>query len=158
MNPVNSTIVANEFLTLADKAQDPLTPMQLLKLVYIAHGWMLGLFGRPLISDKVEAWRYGPVIPSLYNQIRSFRSKAVVGPLKKMDGELDDHARDVVRQVFEKYGKMSGPMLSRLTHAKGTPWEATWDSESFGNSISNDLIEDHYKRLYIGRSGERAVA
>ena len=59
----DSRTVANEFLKLADKDNDTLTPMQLLKLVFIAHGWCLGLLGRHLIKDSIEAWQYGPVIP-----------------------------------------------------------------------------------------------
>src|SRR5437870_2146380 len=41
----DSRTVANHFLRLAREKGDFLTPMQVLKLVYIAHGWMLGLYG-----------------------------------------------------------------------------------------------------------------
>lgn len=54
-----------------------LTPMQLIKLVYVAHGLMLGAFGRPLLDEPVEAWQYGPVVPSVYHALKSFRSSPV---------------------------------------------------------------------------------
>ncbi|MBV9510077.1 MAG: DUF4065 domain-containing protein, partial [Caulobacteraceae bacterium] len=73
----DSRTVANRFLELARERGQMLTPMQLLKLVYIAHGWMLGLAGRPLIRDEVQAWQYGPVIPPLYNAVRSYRRDPV---------------------------------------------------------------------------------
>ncbi|MBR9864893.1 MAG: SocA family protein [Rhodobacteraceae bacterium] len=143
----SSKTVANEFVRLASEAQESLTPMQLLKLVYIAHGWMLALYNRPLIRDDVQAWQYGPVIPSLYNKIRRFKS----GPVTQVsaeEGETLDHAEvSIVRQVYEKYGHLSGPALSRLTHADGTPWHITYVPHSFGDVIPNDLIEDHYSRL-----------
>lgn len=143
----SSKTVANEFIKLAREAGESLTPMQVLKLVYIAHGWMLALYHRPLISDEVQAWQYGPVIPVLYNQVRAYRS----GPVKAVDaayGEnLDGHEADIVRQVFEQYGHMSGPALSRITHANNTPWALTYEPNSFGIVIPNDLIEDHYSRL-----------
>lgn len=139
--------VANRFLDLAEANNDTLTPMQLLKLVYIAHGWMLGLYGRPLIADEVQAWQYGPVIPKLYNRVRRFRSNPVEGPIPGADGELGADEDSIIGQVYRLYGGYSGPALSRLTHASGTPWHQTYIPGEYGTPISNDLIEDHYARL-----------
>lgn len=144
----DSITVANRFLELAEDADDALTPMQILKLVYIAHGWMLGLYGRPLVSDDIQAWQYGPVIPRLYNAMRHFRSSPVEGPLPGAKGpSLNSDEESIVRQVYEIYGHLSGPALSRLTHAKGTPWDMTYEPGVFGIGISNDIIEDHYARM-----------
>jgi uncharacterized phage-associated protein len=142
----DSRTVANRFLGIAREHGDALTPMQLLKLVYIAHGWMLGLHGKPLIRDEVEAWQYGPVIPRLYNAIRRFRSQPVEGDLKT-DERLDAAEENIVSQVYQIYGKKSGPALSRLTHQKGSPWDAVYDRGAYGTVIPNDLIEDHYALL-----------
>ncbi|MGU3399132.1 Panacea domain-containing protein [Brucellaceae bacterium D45D] len=143
----DSKVIANRLLERASENNDTLTPMQLLKLVYIAHGWMLGLYGRPLIQNEVQAWQYGPVIPTLYNSIRQFRSNPVEGPLPvRKNEELDEQETDIVDQVYEIYGHLSGPELSRLTHASGTPWDLTYKPGEFGCVISNDIIEDHYQR------------
>lgn len=143
----DSRVVANRFLNLAQAANDAITPMQLLKLVYIAHGWMLGLYGRPLIRDEVQAWQYGPVIPRLYNAVRSYRSLPVENTIAVRDENLDQMEESIVAQVYQIYGGMSGPALSRLTHAKGTPWDLTYVPNEFGLQISNDVIEDHYQQL-----------
>ncbi len=144
----DSITVANRFLELAADRQDTLTPMQLLKLVYIAHGWHLGLLGTPLLRDDIEAWQYGPVVPRLYRAIKQFRSQPVVGPLAGSANEkLDANSDAIVQEVYDVYGRMSGPTLSRLTHAPGTPWAATYVPGGFGVDISNDLIEDHYQKL-----------
>lgn len=143
----SSATVANRFLALAGECGDALTPMQVLKLVYIAHGWMLGLHGRPLISEEVQAWQYGPVIPELYNSIRNFRSQPVTGNVRGGNGVLDDQEQSIVRQVYDIYGKKSGPALSRLTHQHGSPWQLVYRPGSFGDVIPNDLIEDHYATL-----------
>lgn len=144
----DSRTVANRFLALAKSAGKSLTPMQVLKLVYIAHGWMLGLYGRALIRDDVQAWKYGPVIPGLYNAMRDFRGSPVTGKLNApADDPLDAHEDNIVQQVFTLYGDKTGPALSRLTHATGTPWELTYQDGYFGIPISNDIIRDHYVRL-----------
>ena len=140
--------IANRFLHLAETAGDSVTPMQLLKLVYIAHGWNLGLTGRPLINDRVQAWQYGPVIRPLYDAIRNFKSQPVRGPLSApANDHLSADEIGLIQEVYDLYGDLSGPALSRLTHAKGTPWDMTYEPGEFGIIIPDDLIEDHYKRL-----------
>lgn len=143
----SSQSVAREFLKLAHRAGRAFTLMQVLKLVYIAHGWMLALYRRPLIKDEVQAWQYGPTIPELYDKIRHYGG----GPVEEVEGaegeELDRYEADVVRQVYDLYGHMSGLALSSLTHGKNTPWHLTYDRKTFGLPIPNDLIEDYYLRL-----------
>lgn len=144
----DSRTVANRFLELARDEKDDLTPMQLLKLVYIAHGWMLGLYKRSLIKDEVQAWQYGPVIPELYRSIRQFGSQPVLGRLATSDiEELDQLEDDIVQQVYQIYGKRSGIELSRLTHKPDTPWAQTYRSGHFGSVIPTDLIQQHYEAL-----------
>jgi uncharacterized phage-associated protein len=149
MDMNSSVIVANRFLELADAKNDKLTPMQLLKLVYIAHGWMLGLYGRPLIKDKVEAWQYGPVIPALYQHVRKYKGAPVTKKISTYFevSDMDALEDDVVSQVYGAYGSKPGMQLSRITHAQGTPWELTYEDGSFGLTIPTDIIEDHYKKL-----------
>lgn len=144
----SSITVANRFLELANAKGDALTPMQLLKLVYIAHGWMLGLYGRPLIGDDVEAWQYGPVIPRLYASIRHYRSNPVTNLIRgRHSDNLDDMETDIVDQVYNLYGAKSGPALSRLTHQPGSPWHSVYRHGYNGIVIPMDLIEDHYAEL-----------
>lgn len=144
----DSKSIANRLIQLAQNhGGETLTPMQLLKLVYIAHGWMLALYHRPLIRDEVQAWQYGPVIPRLYNSVRRFRSQPVNELINCEQETIDDAAESIIDQVYERYGRLSGPALSRLTHASGTPWDITYVPGHFGLVIPNDLIEDHYARL-----------
>jgi uncharacterized phage-associated protein len=150
----DSRTIADRFLDYASKDGRGLTQMQLQKLVYIAHGWKLGLVGAPLIHDEVQAWQWGPVIPRLYNAIRSYKDQPVQGPLCAGGNDvLDANEESLVRQIYDIYGGYSGPQLSRLTHAAGTPWALTYVPKSFGLGISNDKIQDHYRRL----AGERAA-
>jgi uncharacterized phage-associated protein len=134
---------------LAEAKGDKLTPMQLLKLVYIAHGWMLGLHGRPLINDRIEAWQYGPVIPALYQHVRKYKGYPVSRKIVSFfeSGELSSDEDDIVTQVYNAYGQKPAMHLSRITHAKGTPWELVYEPGSFGLNIPTDIIEDHYKKL-----------
>lgn len=143
----DSRAVARQLLALAHERGEALTPMQVIKLVYIAHGWMLGLYHRPLIKDEVQAWQYGPVIPRLYNAVRKFKSGPVDANISANDERIDEQAQSIIRQVYDRYGKFSGPALSRMTHAPNTPWAQTYEHGGFGIAIPLDLIEDHYAKL-----------
>ena len=74
----NSAVaVANYFVRKSLETGKELTPMKVLKLVYIAHGWNLALYDEPLISDSIQAWKFGPVIPSVYQAFRVFRNSQI---------------------------------------------------------------------------------
>ena len=153
----DARVVANRFLDLAREQGKQLTSMQLLKLVYIAHGWTLGLTGRPLIAQPVEAWQYGPVVRDVYNGVRNFGRSPVQAPIRAPLGEALDAAEDnMVCQVFNLYGAMSGIALSNITHMPETPWAQTYRHGSFGTVIPNDLIAAHYQRLSRERSTSAA--
>ena len=150
--------VANKILELAkDNNDDSITPMQLIKLVYLSHAWMLGLYGRPLIREHVQAWQYGPVIRPVYEAVKKYRDRPVVYPLhnhfgKAIESDFNDEELDIIRQVYEMYGEWDGITLSRLTHKSGSPWDITWSQHGQNAVISNDLIEHHYKKLYAEMS------
>lgn len=151
----DSNKIANEFLRLAKQDGRALTPMQLLKLVFIAHGWMLGLYGRPLICDTVQAWKYGPVIPDLYRSIRHFRNNPVTGVLATTDGtDLDEFETDLINQVFENYGQYTGIQLSMLTHQAGSPWHMVYKPNQADTVISNDIIKLYYSVKALERAAQ----
>lgn len=128
---------------------DALTPMQLIKLVYVAHGYMLAQHGEPLLKEPVEAWQYGPVVRSVYEAVRDYRSNPVkrVPGARRWFGTFTEDEKDVMDQVADMYGNVNGVRLSAATHKPGTPWSVTWERHGRNAEISNDLIEDFYDRI-----------
>ena len=157
-NTTHSAIsVADYVITKSLEQGRSLTPMQVIKLVYLCHGWMLGLYNRPLIDEYVEAWQYGPVIRTLYSAVKRFRSSPVVPPLSVGQKNFDDEEKSIMEQVVDVYKEFNGVQLSQLTHAKGTPWEITFKkNKEF--IISNDLIKSHFKSLLQEQAESQQVA
>lgn len=152
--PYSAITIANSFLDLAEAEGRELTQMQVIKLVYVAHGWSLSLLDRPLINERVEAWQFGPVISSLYQHLKKFGAAPVKGRLPKSifdkNTELDPVDRTLIEQVYEKYGRLSGVQLSHLTHRSGTPWSTTYRLGVTGKVIPNEVIKDHYDQARAG--------
>lgn len=146
--------VAEHILHLA-KAEAPprdLTPLQLNKLTYIAHGWAYPCLGRRLIHDAVEAWQYGPVYPELYHALKHYSRDPVqfvpessYEQIQKNLGKkiyLEEDEKKLIEAVYEGYKHASGSQLITLTHQKGTPW----DKADFRScEISEDEIRIHYE-------------
>lgn len=145
--------VADTILKIAKAQQKSLTPMQLVKITYIAHGWSLGLRGVDLFKNRIEAWQYGPVIPDLYHATKSFGRSPIpltsVGDPKDIQVSAADYA--FLQDVFNKYGNLDGIMLSYLTHKSGTPWTQVYREGVRNIEIPDDLICQHYRELAGGR-------
>ncbi len=140
--------VADSILKIAKAKEKTLTPMQLVKLVYIAHGWSLARNNRGLFKNRIEAWLYGPVIPDLYHATKIYGKNPI--PLDKI-GDSEDimlpEDRELIEKVFNKYGDLSGIRLSYLTHQSGSPWEKMYEPNTYNIKIPNDLIQSHYKEM-----------
>ena len=90
---INALSVANYFIELAQRDEVSITQLGLMKRVYIAHGFSLALLNFSLLDsrfDDVEAWKYGPVIPSVYHSFKCYRN----GPItdKTIIVEWDEHS------------------------------------------------------------------
>jgi uncharacterized phage-associated protein len=128
-----------------------LSNLQLQKLVYICHGYMLGWKNKPLSSEPMEAWEYGPVVDSVYHLFKSNGSKVI--PVKEdiatgLDG--DEEAEHIINGVLTLYGNKGAIDLVSLTHQPGTPWRETWDKNAkhkYSIPISDDLIKNHFRKL-----------
>ena len=64
--------IANQLLVKAYRASDGelMTNLKLQKMLYYQQGFHLAYFGTPLFDDEIEAWMYGPVVPSVYNHYK----------------------------------------------------------------------------------------
>lgn len=143
MMPYGALSVANKLIALAHEAGRAITPMQVIKLTYICHGWMLGLYGRPLLDEPVEAWQYGPVIPEVYRNLRRYGAGPVTRQIHNVkDADFGVIELDLVRQVSSKYGQLTGPQLSTMTHAPGTPWHQVWRGRK--TIIPDPIIQKFY--------------
>jgi uncharacterized phage-associated protein len=150
--PYSAITVANEFLRLgaAEAAVRRISPLQIIKLVYMANGWSLALLDRPLTFESAEAWTYGPVMPQLYRAVRHFRADPIDGTIEGAfdAGTLGVEDNRLISAVYRAYGTLSGTQLSNMTHLPGTPWSETWANGAGQNlPIDAALIKQHYIEL-----------
>ncbi|MEQ9867412.1 Panacea domain-containing protein [Pectobacterium aroidearum] len=150
--------VANAFIERAKHyGINDLSPMKLQKLVYFAHAWHLALTGKPLIDEPVCAWRYGPVVPSVYNAFRGYGSGHIPTPAVAYEYSQgvpfpiiptvnDKESAHLIDAVMNTYGNQSAIFLSNLTHQTGSAWDVTKDDHRQGQIsgcvIPNEVIRN----------------
>lgn len=145
--------IADAVLNEARAQGKSLTIMQLLKLVYIAHGWALALLDAPLVNEEPEAWQHGPVFPAIYREFRRFGSQPITGNAIRRFGVayetgLSESQRAIIHSVVANYGDMHAFALSRITHEAETPWSQVYrNGEGNSDDIPNAIIADHYRKL-----------
>ena len=159
MKDFPAVVVANYFVEKGKQEGRPVEGiLKLIKLVYIAHGWHLGLNENRLIRENVEAWKHGPVIRSVYDAFKEYGKQSILEPattgisaeMKSIEELADnDGIIQFLEEIWDAYRDATGLQLSKLTHKKGTPWYKTWvdgkNQDSFGVVIEEVDIKHYYE-------------
>ena len=146
--------IANYFLDRAEAEGATLSPLKLIKLVYIAYGWVLALTGKRLFEEPIQAWKHGPVVPSVDHEFKHYRSGSICELSGIFDMETgsyniprlpksDATTNMILEKVWAAYKRFTGWALRNKTHEADTPWTQTFDG-SMDKVISDDLISPHF--------------
>ena len=145
---VSSRTIADQILFLRNQVGVHTTTMHVIKLVYICHGWMLGIHSRKLCYEPAEAWRYGPVIPNVYYTFKAFGGLPIDIEPQDSSAKFDDYQNALIEEVLDKYQNYSGLELSSVAHKAGTPWCQVYNNgRGLGAIIPDRLIQKYYEQL-----------
>ncbi len=145
LRSISATIVATQILWLRRDAET--TPMHILKMAYLAHGWMLGICEEPLIYEPVEAWRHGPVVPILYQKYKSFRGEPISVVPVDMSSSFNDDQKGITEFINRAYRDYTALELSSITHESGSPWDIVRQTSGIGSIIPNEVIQNYYRNI-----------
>jgi uncharacterized phage-associated protein len=144
-----STTIANFFIEKGVQENKPVDQMKVQKLVYFAHGWHLAIAGKPLLNESIEAWPFGPVIPSLYHVLKH-SGKQPIRTIIKTDYTTseDKELISYLERIWKLYSPFTGIQLSNMTHEETAPWSAI--AKEFKNQIPpNTSLRDEIIRDYF---------
>jgi len=169
---ITSKALANYLLDLAADDGIDVSPMKLQKLVYYCQGWYLAITDEPLIDEQIEAWKFGPVVDSLFHEFKAYGRMPISSRATRfiqsdssedffgfcsivpaIDDECDDAdeaetIKQVVKRVWDVYKAYSAERLSNMTHQAGGPWAVTVDkfngNPPKGTDIPVPLIAEHF--------------
>lgn len=158
----NALSIANYFIDLAGKNNEKIKPLRLMKLVYIAHGYILAILNKSALNkrfDRVEAWKFGPVIPSVYHSFKIYGSDDIKEKTKIFTDEYSEEIpkieeptlegeeeRKVCDFVWKNYRSYSGSDLVTMLHREGTPWSIVYQKGQ-NVEIPDELTKVYYSNL-----------
>lgn len=137
--------VANFFVDLSGKSDDnDLTKMKLIKLVYFAQALHLAKNKTPLFDEEIQAWDYGPVIPSVFHEFSTYQREIIDKTTDSYDSScFTSEDIDFLIDIEMNYGKFSAIELSRQSHVKGGPWERVY-RKGLNAVIPKDMMAEYY--------------
>lgn len=117
----------------------PISNLRLQKLLYFAWVVYFKNFRKRLFGDDICAWKFGPVVPSVYYAYCQYAGL----PIRLYDKPACADELSVLGDLMSKYFAKTTSELVKETHAAGKPWDRVFKDGS-GNKqvIRFSLIED----------------
>lgn len=125
--------VSNNILMRAMRDGVQVTPLKLQKILYFVASVYGSTTKENLLDERFEAWKFGPVIRSVYYEFRDFGSGAITeyatdAGQAKIARENDDSAlREALDIVWAATRAKTPSELVRITHLDGSAWSTAWD-------------------------------
>lgn len=140
------------------------THLELEKLVYMCYADYLCSTHKRLFEDKIYAFRYGPVIKSVYEQYKGM--KGIEEGLAVDEKWDEDYAKMPARSrilfaedgiekiayidaTLEKYSCLSATELVNITHVAGGPWDSVEKDGPYAEIPDSIILEKHFKEVEL---------
>lgn len=154
---VSAEIIAKEFVNMGISAGDPVTQMKLQKMVFFAQGLHLALHQEVLCNEPFYAWKFGPVIPSIYQVYKKWGSSPIVEkpvfPDSANSDLLSSTERETIDYTWEITKNLDGITLSNWSHAANSPWAQAY-AKGENTIISNSIIKEYFEQNLIRQSAD----
>lgn len=148
----SSRMAAKTMISIAAEKGMRLTNLKLQKLLYFAHGLMLVRHGESLVRENFQAWKYGPVLESLYHELKVFgpsdipRDSIFIARWEEIP-LTNTHALSSIKDVLDELGNSSGSRLIEISHDKAGPWYAVYKGSDLNIDIDNTRIRDYFRSI-----------
>ena len=118
------------------------THLKLQKLLYYAQGFHLAMHKEPLFGDDFNAWAKGPVIPSVYQEYKTYGSN----PIPRNDefdiSDYDEELQDFLDMIIITFGNYRAFELSDISHE-----EPPYKNTKQNCIIKKQLMADYFSEV-----------
>lgn len=150
-----ASLIAYYFVKKGIEEGNPISQMKLQKMVYFAHGTHLALHDQPLIKERIQAWKYGPVIPDIYYTFRFYGGDPITDTDMVSDSSekahelsvFDNDALETLQFTWDSLKNISAGKLSGWTHLPGSPWEKHYIPDESDLIIPDEDIASYFKQI-----------
>jgi uncharacterized phage-associated protein len=119
---------------------------KLQKLLYYVQAWSLAWNGRRVFDDDLHAWKDGPVVASVFEDVKHNASRKVTSA-----SPVEDEHVALIDRVLGMYGHHDYKYLIDLSHSE-RPWQVARGNlgplDKSQTIIPNELIATFYRQLW----------
>ena len=132
-----------------------ITNLFLQKILYYVKAISELFEGKSIIMEPCEAWKFGPVFPSVYEKYREFGKQEIEISLSKeyVNGLLTKQEKQVTDYVMNTFGIYNAWFLKDLTHHE-EPWIAARKGLS-EDDASRNLMDEEIISHYFAKINEK---
>lgn len=139
--------VALYILQLLSQNEIEVSAMKLQKICFYVQGWYVAKKGCPLFKHDFQAWRYGPVSPTLYkyhtkNATVSLNYTNIPGHIQN----ISDADKNFIEVIVSLYAGFTGLQLSELSH-KQDPWINAKQNSPSTNEITLESMQEYFSKF-----------
>lgn len=140
---INVTVLAQYILYMCMNQGEPISNLQLQKILYFIQGNHLAKKGESLFDADFYAWKYGPVIPDIYykycvNGASKIRNVEVLE-------EISSEIKDEIDPIIQKLRVLYPWDLVEQTHNVGGAWDKTFqDGKGERHKIPKEDIQKEF--------------
>ena len=141
----NAHDVAKYFVRIGTNVEQEefLTNLKVQKLLYYAQAFHLALNNAILFHEDIEAWQYGPVVRSVYDELKQYSS----GPIDIAYSETCTIDEDsFLSQIYDIFGPYSASKLVSMTHSE-PPWRDSWNPDNPREVISLESMKEYFQKF-----------
>ena len=151
---ISAQAACNALLQKSFEQKKLLTPLRMQKLLYLVYAHYLYKTNEPLFINNFYAWRYGPVCEVLYQEFKCYGSSEIDSYAQDAKGnryfpdyniESNKILKEIIDEVWNKYGNKDALDLIELLHCKGGAWDKARTNEPLDKE---DIKNDVKKGLY----------
>ena len=134
-------LIARYVINRCTQKKRPISNLKLQKILYFVQAEFLVGMGKACFDDNIEAWTYGPVVPSVYFEYRIFGSTNI--PDQGDDGFESISRQDKGRldAIIDAAAKYSASSLVEITHRQ-SPWKNAYRRND--NVIKQSEIKEYF--------------
>lgn len=110
--------IAQFVIKFCNDTKVPVNNLRLQKLMYFIQAEYIMTDRKPCYSDNIEAWDFGPVIPSLYDKYCIYGSKNIPFIAENMTVNIDKDDENRIVSILRKYIKYGNDGLVRLAYSQ----------------------------------------
>ena len=152
--------IARYIINYSNEKEYSISNLKLQKLLYFVQAYFLAFTQshEPCFNERIEAWDFGPVVPSVYREFKQFGS-STIPPVKSYlecstdniwsvqkklfsDDVIDQKNREIIGEIVDKFASYSAGELVDLTHNQ-KPWKSAYQP-FLNREITKKSIKEYF--------------